>query len=65
MPVSYTHLDFDLHKLGSGADEYELVVDAELPAGIFTPEAPEGERFEYFEHHRRLTLGEMCIRDSL
>lgn len=84
----FTRGDFDLHKLGSGADEYELVVDAErgfllraearlgakpfralemtemvvdaeLPAGIFTPEAPEGERFEYFEHHRRLTLEEL------
>ena len=25
----FTRGDFDLHKLGSGADEYELVVDAE------------------------------------
>ena len=73
--------DFDLHALGSGADEYELVVDAErgfllraearlaakpfrvvemtgvvvdadLPSGVFTPEAPDGEHFEYFEHIR-------------
>ena len=84
----FTKGDFDLNALGRGADEYELVVDAErgfllraearlgtkpfkvlemtevavdagLPASVFTPEAPEGERFEYFEPIRRLSLEEL------
>ncbi len=84
----FTRGDFDLHALGSGAEDYELVVDAErgfllraearldakpfrvlemtevvvdaeLPASVFVPQAPEGEQFEYFEHDRRLTLEEL------
>ncbi len=80
--------DFDLHALGSGADEYDVVVDAErgfllraearlggrpfrvlemsdvvvdaeLPEGILTPEAPAGEHFEYFEPIRQLSLEEL------
>lgn len=37
----------------------EVVVDAELPASVFTPEAPEHEAFEYFEPIRRLSLEEL------
>jgi hypothetical protein len=80
--------DFALHRLGSGADEYDLVVDADrgfllraearlrgaafrvlemtevavdedIPADIFTPRAPEGEHFEFFEPWRRLELEEL------
>jgi hypothetical protein len=84
----FTRGDFDLHRLGSGADEYEIVIDAErgfllraearlggqafrvlemtevavdgdIPARVFTPEAPEGEVFEFFEPWRRLSLEEL------
>ena len=80
--------DAVLYALGQGADEYELVVDAQhgfllrtqakfagktfrtlemtkvvvdadLPASLFTPRAPEGEHFEYFEPTRRLSLEEL------
>lgn len=80
--------DATLHSLGRGADEYDLVVDAErgfllraaaklnrkpfrvlemtevvvdgdLPAGVFMPQAPEHEPFEYFEPTRRLSLEEL------
>ena len=83
-----TRGDFDLHSIGSGADEYEFVVDAQrgfllraearyasetfrilemtevlvdadLPAGVFTPQAPEGEQFEYIQSSRRLSLEQL------
>jgi hypothetical protein len=37
----------------------EVVVDAALPASVFTPEAPEGEQFEYFQAIRTLSLEEL------
>jgi hypothetical protein len=84
----FTRDDFDLHSLGRGADEYELVVDAErgfllraearlggkpfralemtelavdgdIPAEVFTPQAPDGEQFEFFEPWRRVSLDEL------
>jgi hypothetical protein len=80
--------DSDLDHLGSGADEYglvvdaergfllraearldaepfrvlemtEVVVDADVADGVFTPEAPDGGRFEYIEPVRDLTLEEL------
>jgi hypothetical protein len=84
----FTRHHFDLHSLGRGADEYELVVDAEhgfllraqarlgaepfralemtelavdagIPADVFTPQAPNGEQFEFFEPWLRLSLAEL------
>jgi hypothetical protein len=86
--LPFTRDDFDLHSLGRGADEYELVVDAErgfllraearlggepfralemtelavdagIPADVFTPQAPGGEQFEFFEPWLRLCLEEL------
>jgi hypothetical protein len=37
----------------------EVAVDEDIPADIFTPRAPEGEHFEFFEPWRRLELEEL------
>jgi hypothetical protein len=82
--------DLDLHALGAGADEYELVVDADcgfllrseakfggkpfkvlemaeiavdtdFATSIFTPQAPGGAPFEYFEPVCNVSLEELPL----